>query len=70
MAGNTFLRSFLAFGLPLAAQPMFQNLGFGPACSILGGISCLALPVPLLFMKYCKQSRKMSKFAPVYDDDE
>lgn len=55
----------MACGLPLAARPMFLNMGVGPAASVLGGISCLALPVPFLFMKYSKVLRKMSKFAPV-----
>ncbi len=52
MAANTFLRSLLACGLPLAARPMFLSMGVGPASSLLGGISCLALPVPMLFIKY------------------
>lgn len=68
VAANTFLRSLLASGFPLVARPMFYNLGVGPAMSILGAIACLALPVPLLFMKYGLRLRKMSKFAPVEDD--
>ena len=63
MAGNTFLRSLLAFGLPMAARPMFQTLGVGPACSLLGGISCLALPIPVIFLKYGPKLRMMSKLA-------
>lgn len=47
---------------------MFHNLGVGPAMSILGAIACLALPVPLLFMKYGIRLRKMSKFVQVEDD--
>ncbi|KAF2772010.1 MFS general substrate transporter [Teratosphaeria nubilosa] len=65
VSANTFLRSIFAAGLPLAARPMFHNLGVGPACSILGGVACLALPVPLLFMRYGVRLRRMSKFAPV-----
>jgi hypothetical protein len=61
-SANTFLRSLIACGLPLAARPMFQNMGVGPAASVLGGISCLALPVPLVFMKYGEGLRKRSKF--------
>jgi hypothetical protein len=55
----------MAAGLPLAAKPMFRNLGVGPAMSILGGIAVLALPVPFLFMKYGMALRQKSKFAPV-----
>ncbi|KAL8782573.1 MAG: hypothetical protein Q9213_005251 [Squamulea squamosa] len=68
LAANTFLRSILASAFPLVARPMFHNLGVGPAMSILGAIACLALPVPLVFMKYGLQLRKMSKFAIVGDD--
>jgi hypothetical protein len=68
VSANTFLRSIFAFGLPLAARPMFTNLGVGPACSILGGVATLALPVPLLFMRYGLRLRRMSKFAPVVED--
>jgi multidrug resistance protein len=45
-SANTILRSLFACGLPMAAGPMFRNMGVGPAASLLGGISCLALPVP------------------------
>ncbi|KAK4986665.1 hypothetical protein LTR66_007802 [Elasticomyces elasticus] len=65
VSANTFLRSILAAGFPLVAQPMFHNLGVGPAMSILGAIASLALPVPFIFMKYGLVLRKMSKFAPV-----
>ncbi|CAK4033850.1 MFS general substrate transporter [Lecanosticta acicola] len=68
VSANTFLRSIFAFGLPLAAQPMFRNMGVGPAASVLGGISCLALPVPFIFWKYGLKLRKMSKFAPMPED--
>ncbi len=67
VSANTFLRSLLACAFPLVAKPMFHNLGVGPAMSILGGIACLALPVPLIFMKYGLALRKMSKFAPVHE---
>ncbi|KAI4122397.1 MAG: hypothetical protein LQ338_005844 [Usnochroma carphineum] len=67
VSANTFLRSILASAFPLVARPMFHNLGVGPAMSLLGGIACLALPVPLLFMKYGRKLRSMSKFAPIDD---
>lgn len=65
VSANTFLRSVLAAGFPLAAKPMFHNLGVGPAMSILGAVAVLAIPVPFVFMKYGLKLRKMSKFAPV-----
>jgi MFS family permease len=67
---NTFLRSFVACGLPLAARPMFHHMGVGPACSLLGAIAAIMLPVPFLFMKFGLQLRRMSKFAPVEEDDK
>ena len=66
-SANTFLRSILAASFPLVARPMFNNLGVGPAMSILGGVACLALPVPCLFMKYGLRLRRMSKFVSVED---
>ncbi|GAB7342062.1 hypothetical protein MBLNU457_g0345t1 [Dothideomycetes sp. NU457] len=67
VSANTVLRSLFAAGLPLAARPMFLNLGVGPAMSILGGVAALALPVPFLFMRVGKRLRQKSKFAPVHD---
>lgn len=68
VSANTFLRSVLAAGLPLAAMPMFHNLGVAPAMSILGAVATIAIPVPFLFMKYGLALRKRSNFAPVDDD--
>ncbi|RAH59683.1 MFS general substrate transporter [Aspergillus piperis CBS 112811] len=68
ISANTMLRSLLAAGLPLAAKPMFHNLGVGPAASLMGGIACLALPIPFVFMKYGRTLRAKSKFAPASSD--
>ncbi|KAL8801006.1 MAG: hypothetical protein Q9182_004750 [Xanthomendoza sp. 2 TL-2023] len=67
VSANTFLRSFLASAFPLVARPMFHNLGVGPAMSILGAIACLALPIPLVFMKYGFRLRQRSKFASMVE---
>lgn len=42
---------------------MFDKLGVGPGCSLLAGFSCLAIPVPLIFMRYGAKVRSMSKFS-------
>ncbi|PWY84307.1 bicyclomycin resistance protein [Aspergillus eucalypticola CBS 122712] len=68
VSANTMLRSFVAAGLPLAAKPMFHNLGVGPAASLMGGIACLAFPIPFVFMKYGRTLREKSKFAPASSD--
>lgn len=59
---NTFLRSVLAAGLPMAAMPMFGKLGVGPATSILGGVAVMLLPVPFVFMRYGERLRAKSRF--------
>lgn len=64
-AANTFLRSLLACGLPLAVRPMFAAMGVGPGMSVLGGVAALAIPVPFLFMKFGLSLREKSRFAPV-----
>jgi len=61
VSANTFLRSLLACSLPLAASPMFNGLGVGPAGS---SVAVLAWPVPFILMKYGLRLRGMSKFAP------
>ena len=63
-AANTFFRSILACGLPLAVRPMVKAMGIGPAVSLLGGIGCLCAPLPLLFIEFGPTLRKRSKFAP------
>ena len=62
IAATAFLRAIFAFALPLAARPLFVNLGVGPGCSVLGGIACLALPVPFIFMRYGRVLRERSAF--------
>ncbi|KAL7929306.1 major facilitator superfamily domain-containing protein [Trichoderma chlorosporum] len=64
-SANTILRSLLACALPMAARPMFLNMGVGPAATILGSISCLALPVPFILIRYGLLLRKKSNFAVV-----
>ncbi|KAF9892141.1 hypothetical protein FE257_002547 [Aspergillus nanangensis] len=63
VAAITILRSILACGLATAARPMFDALGVSVACSILGAVSCLALPIPLLLMKYNGVLVRRSKMA-------
>jgi DHA1 family multidrug resistance protein-like MFS transporter len=35
VAATTFMRSIFAAGLPLVAQPLFNNLGVNWACTLL-----------------------------------
>lgn len=68
VSANTFLRSIMAAGLPLAAKPMFKTLGVGVSMSILGAVATIAIPVPFVFMKYGLTLRKKSSFAPVDEE--
>jgi hypothetical protein len=63
VSANTLLRSSLAAALPFAARPMFNNLGVGPAMSLLGGIAIIGLPIPFFFIKYGARLRAKSNFA-------
>ena len=62
VSANIVLRSILAASLPPVARPMVSTLGVGPAMSVLGGIACLALPVPFFLTRYGKKLRSKSNF--------
>lgn len=53
LASSVFSRNIAAaLLLPLATYPMYDQLGVGWACSLLGFL-CLALaPIPFLFIRY------------------
>ena len=63
LASSVFSRNIsAALLLPLATYPMYDRLGVGWACSLLGFI-CLGLsPIPFLFLRYGKTLRSRSKF--------
>lgn len=64
LAANTFIRSFGAAGLPLAAPTMYRNLGTSWATSLLGFLCVALVPAPFIFYKYGEALRRKSKFAP------
>lgn len=45
--------------LPLAGKPLYNDLGFGWGNSVLGFITLLLIPIPLLFFKYGFRLRAM-----------
>lgn len=63
LAGNDFMRSSFGAGFPLFATAMFHNLGVGWASTLLGCLTCLFIPFPLLFYWRGKQLRMKSRFA-------
>lgn len=63
MAGNDFLRSSFGAGFPLFATAMFRNLGVGWACTLLGCLTVLFMPVPFILFYRGRRIRMASRFA-------
>jgi len=64
IAASTLVRALAAAGFPLFAGAMFENLGVAWAISLLGFLSVMLIPVPILFFKYGKRIRALSRFSP------
>lgn len=58
MGGATFLRSLVAFALPLVGALVFERLGWGGGGSLLAGLSILALPAPTVMLIYGARLRE------------
>ena len=63
LAGNDFFRSMVGAAFPLFSTAYFHNLGVGPACSLLGGVAILMMPIPFVMWKNGSRIRALSKFA-------
>lgn len=63
LAGNTVVRSAFGAGFPLFTAQMFKKLGVSWACSLLGFLALLLLPIPFVLVKYGPKIRAMSKHA-------
>lgn len=63
ISGNTFARSFFGAGFPLFSPALYHNLGVPWATSLLGFISIVLAPVPVLYYVYGKRIRSFSKNA-------
>ncbi|KAL2042548.1 hypothetical protein N7G274_005042 [Stereocaulon virgatum] len=64
IAANSLLRSTAGAGFPLFAVQMYHKLGVPWATSLLGFLTVVFLPVPILFFVYGEKIRKMSRYAP------
>ncbi|KAI9811604.1 MAG: hypothetical protein M1827_005353 [Pycnora praestabilis] len=64
IAANTIVRSAMASIFPLFATYMFDGMGLQWACTMLGCIAALFVPVPIIFYLYGAKIRARSKFAP------
>ncbi|ROT43782.1 putative MFS multidrug transporter [Sodiomyces alkalinus F11] len=69
VAANTFARLLGSASAPLFTRAMFETLGVGGGGSLIGGVAALLAVVPFVFLKYGKQIRVKSKYAPT-DDEE
>ncbi|KAF2724079.1 MFS general substrate transporter [Polychaeton citri CBS 116435] len=57
LAANMFTRSLLAASFPLFSNALFHNLGLDWGMSLLGFISAVMIPIPLLFYKFGRTMR-------------
>ncbi|KIY00264.1 uncharacterized protein Z520_03949 [Fonsecaea multimorphosa CBS 102226] len=63
ISANTAVRSLTAAGFPLFAIPMYHKLGVAWATSLLGFLSLVMVPIPVLFYVYGQKLRAMSRGA-------
>ncbi|CAG8902998.1 unnamed protein product [Penicillium egyptiacum] len=63
LASITMVRYLIAGGMVLAARPMYERIGVHWTMTILGSISLLLAPMPLLFKIYGTRLRKRSRYA-------
>ncbi|KAL8730219.1 MAG: hypothetical protein Q9166_004196 [cf. Caloplaca sp. 2 TL-2023] len=62
MAATSACRSIFGAILPIAARPMYSNLGIAWASSLLGFLSLGMCTIPFAFIKYGDRIRANSKF--------
>ncbi|OCF54365.1 hypothetical protein L486_08279 [Kwoniella mangroviensis CBS 10435] len=60
---NDLFRSSWGAAFPLFANALFKHLGIGGGNSLLGGLACLFVPAPFLFIKYGHKIREKSRYA-------
>ncbi|KAE8137645.1 major facilitator superfamily domain-containing protein [Aspergillus pseudotamarii] len=63
VAAHTFLRSLAGAIFPLFASYMFDALGVEWACTLLGCVAALLIPIPLLLYIYGAQIRNRSSLS-------
>jgi hypothetical protein len=62
MTANSFLRFVAAALLPLAAKPLYSNLGVHWASSLLGFVAVVLAFIPVFFFRYGAAVRAKSEF--------
>lgn len=63
LASITMARYMVAGGMVMAARPMYEGIGVHWTMTILGGLSTLLAPMPLLFRRYGVRLRQVSRYA-------
>ncbi|KAJ6036543.1 hypothetical protein N7540_000822 [Penicillium herquei] len=61
VAANIILRSSVAAVFPMFTTQMFERLGIQWACTLLGCLAALMIPIPYAFRSYGKSLRERSK---------
>ena len=60
--GLIVTRCLMGTFMPLAAQPLIRRFGYGYGFTMLGGISLVLAPIPMLVMRYGWKWRQRSKY--------
>ncbi|KAL4757868.1 major facilitator superfamily domain-containing protein [Aspergillus foveolatus] len=63
LAAQNFCRNLMNGVFPLVSRQLFENLGYGPAASLLGGIAAGLCLVPWLLVVFGKSIRRRSRLA-------
>ncbi|KAF5314820.1 hypothetical protein D9619_007394 [Psilocybe cf. subviscida] len=63
LAGNDLFRSTVAGCFPLFGHALYTNVGIGPGCSLLAGLSIAMVPGLWVLYKYGGHLRARSKYA-------
>lgn len=61
VAANIIMRSSVAAGFPLFTKQMFEGMGIQWACTLLGCLAAVMIPIPLIFRAYGPLLRRKSK---------
>ncbi|KAI4625970.1 hypothetical protein J4E80_003104 [Alternaria sp. BMP 0032] len=67
IAANTFMRSMFGGVFPLFATFMFNGMGIQWASTLLGCVTLVLVPMPVVFYVFGKRIRGKSNFAPAPD---
>ncbi|WWC88771.1 uncharacterized protein L201_003684 [Kwoniella dendrophila CBS 6074] len=63
LASNDFFRSMMGAGMPIAAHPLFTNLGIDWGNTIIGILSVVMIPIPFVLYRAGPWLRKKSRIA-------